>query len=324
MRALDEISPEVFTSLRPGGQVGKAINNRTDVVYDTAGRGRVREWNTGAQTVSIVPHRYYIPNYTNTIDGAFKTKALALNAEMTSFDTACSNYGSFLQESLCHMLYQKVTQRNMILREYGEGMTNEFVVVKQGERVPNGTEMDWEMADNGNPAQPQEEGIRVVGSLGGVKIVDKTPSFGILWSDPTVVRGPGREAEVSIYAAHEIMERTIRGDLTAQHIFVSRAKDALSLAQDLIDAYCGTVQEFGVYGADLTFLCATISSKDLMSIFKSWGLFAHSRGSLRRLAHWLRWKQGFTVNDGYFVSSRSDFLRVRDWLAHSNTACHTR
>jgi hypothetical protein len=101
-------------------------------------------------------------------------------------------------------------------------------------------------------------------------------------------------------------------------IFVSRAKGELSLAQDILALYCGTRNEFGIYGQEPVLMTASLSDDDLKQIFREWGIFNTGRGNLRILAHYLYRRLGKRCTTGTYVAPKADLLRCRDLMAYSN------
>jgi len=103
--------------------------------------------------------------------------------------------------------------------------------------------------------------------------------------------GAQREVIITFVPQDELMARNLVDDpYLAGDVFVSSAKDPLSLAQDIFAAYAGTGPEFGVYGGELTMILSTMTRRDFNSIFRSWNLPVTTDADLRLLAHWV-WRK---------------------------------
>lgn len=332
LKEMDTLDPVTARGMRPLGSMAKLHDNLLDTTMNGVARGVLYEGNTGANAVTVVPHTWHVSPHTNTVDGSYRVKALsALEIETTQFDAAfyrmnrrdpdqllgylvsyltrddTKRYASFLQEALSHMSFQKVVQRNLLFRDYGELLDTNYRVVDPPDP---GDDDDW----------IEERGVRINRNIDPPEVVAH-PNFGIMWPGPGFPGPPGEDAEVKIVPADEVMIELVPGALAAdgQNVFVSRANTPAGLAVDLIALFCGTRPEFGIYGLDVTIVLATMRKDDYSSIMRQWGLRPDRSGSLRDLAHFLWGNKGFGIRDGLFTSSGADFLRVRDYLAVSNS-----
>lgn len=328
VKGRDKLQPESVNGMRQLGTMSKAVTYDTHTTVTLPGCGRLREANTGNGECSIFNHTWYNPHHVNSVDGKYRAKAtLAIEAENTTFDTGFyrmqrrdaenlqgylvtqldkgdSTYLSFYQEALGHMLFQKVRSRNLLDDRYAAGLTKDYVVgdIAAGEGAV-------------------ERDVRIDRTVDPI-MVEEHPPFGILWPDPAVVGPPRDVATVRFIPSDDIMESVVTNVLANEtDIFVSRSKSPQTLAEDILAAFSGTRPEFGVYSTEVTIVLATMSKRDWMSIFKSWGLRPDRIGSLTDLAHWLIAK-GYNCIRSSFVTSRADYLRCRDYMALSNTIIH--
>jgi hypothetical protein len=343
LRERDKLLPEEAAGLRGQGTLAKAIRSNTHVTKDVESHGMIREFNLTRAETEVFEHYWYNPRHQNTASGTYRAKAaLALTAEATQFDTAFyrmqrrdpenvqgylvsfldkggSTYGSFLQEALSHMVFQRVVRRNLLDKGYGDGISSEYDVLSEEQALDDDINETW--ADFGIE---EVRGIWVNRDEDRVK-VNAVPPMGILPPDPTVVGAPGGDdavAEVSFIPADEVMEGMVTGGLGRRNegVFVSRAKQAETLAQDILALYAGTRQEFGIYPREVTMVLATMRATDFDAIVTSWGLRRTRVADLRLLAHWLSFHRGYRNEEPTFVTTKADWLRCRDYMALANTA----
>lgn len=328
----DRLEPEVVTGMRDLGVLSKCVNSRVHVTMNIDSVGVLRTINTGNEPFSNFRQTWYTPNWVNSVSGAYRVKAVnAINAEASAFDTAFyrmqrkdaenlmgylvaylnrggSMYVSFFQEALGHMFYGFVEQRNLIDEAYGNGLTVDYAL---GE-VDEDDDVGWE----------EERGVRV-NRLEAVPLVEKKPPFGILWPDPADVGPPGGDDELSwvrFIPVDMVMDDVISETLApgSHAVFVSKAKDASALAQDILALYAASRTELGIFPGRCVMILATIRSTDFARIMRAWELVADTEGDLRDLAHWLRFRRGFRTAGGRFVTSKTDTLRCRDYGALSS------
>jgi len=329
MQKRDALTPEIATSMRTFGSEAKVQRGDSAVTFTTDGVGKLMEANTGNQECDIFEHYWYNPRHINSTAGSYRTKALlALKAEDTSFDVSFyrmqrrdaeqvqgylvahlnkegNPYVSFLQEALSHMVLPKVKERTLLMSQYGMALKG------KGE---------YRVRDAGTQAFTVEErGLGIDRTKDPVEVREH-PDFGILWEDPATVGPPGHEAEIKFVPADLAMSTQMGDGFMNQNqdFFVSRAKSACDLAKDILAAYAGSREEFGIYGKSITMVLATMVKRDFDSILDSWELRRDLKGDLRDLAHWLRYRRGY-VSPETMLASKADFLRCRDYMALSNT-----
>lgn len=348
IKEFDKTDPVIISAYDRVAVAGRYYSNVLETVVKNTPRGRVKEANAGQSVSEMIPHTWKMGALENTVDGDYMAKArTALEAEQTAFDTAfyrmnrrdvdsvmgyiCNliggdtnkRYLSFIKESLSHCCYQRAVWRNLFLRKYAEGIETDFEVGKRKEgKGDDGEESDDEGSEDGSEESDDQDFVEErpgvwVDRSGRTPVVDGDVPFGLLWPDPTEVGSPGNSASVRFIAADELMTSVIDSTLAdSSDIFVSKAKDAMSLAYDILAGFSGTRDEFGIYGRSLTFITATIKSGDLNAMFKSWGCRGDREGEMGTLAHHLYLK--YKIPSGYYRSSGADYLRVRDYLAFSN------
>lgn len=325
-----------YRACRRAGTVMRVYDNRLSSLTTKTVEGRARECNVGQGETKMVPHAWYQCRLTNVVEGPFAIKAgTALKAEVQAFDggyyrmnrrdpdnirgylvaywqRGSDSYCSFFQESLSHMLYSKVCRRNLFTRGYGDRLTTEYKIVEFEE----GDELNDEGAVIRDDTLLKQNNLECRHT--------KPADFGIHVNTPEAdvngAPGPGVGAVVTFLPMDRIMDKFVSAGVVADQsgVFVSRAKDPNGLAQDILALYCGTIQEFGVYGLAPVMILACLTQNDYKSIMQEWGLTPDYTGDLQKLAHFLRYRRGCIVVDGYYNSTKADLFRVRDYLALSN------
>lgn len=219
IKEFDSIVVEATAGMRKTGNVARVVQNRTMVEVNVGPLGSLREGNTGNPETEVFEHFWKIPNHTNSVSGPYRTKARnAINAEALEFDTGFyrmqrrdkenvqgylvahldkggCEYISFFQESLGHMLKEKVRSRNLLSPDYGGGLTTDFVVAP----VP----------ENANGWREEQGGVRVNREDPDRILVSETPDFGVLWPNPGEVGPPRGEASIHFVAADDVMDKVM-------------------------------------------------------------------------------------------------------------------
>jgi hypothetical protein len=336
IRGFDKEEVITMRGYRRAGTGGRFYSNRISSMVDGDSVGRVREVNVGQGQVTMIPHTWYLSDLENVDTGPFYTKAhTAFENENSAFDSGYyrmnrrdpenlrgylvahydrgeDRYCSFVQEAMSHVVYHKVVRRNLFLGTYSQRITTQYQLQPldqaQGDVVgPTGSTMRaGAILMNGR--------MEVRSSHPGFHLHVNTPA------GPAPAGAPGNDSRVVIIPNDEVMSKQVAtgGVNDVSGYFVSRAKTAEALAQDILALFSGTRTEFGIYGEDPVLILAAMTSRDYGLIMNEWGLTPDRSGNLRNLAHYLRYSRGYQGVSGYYNAPKTDLLRCRDFMAYSN------
>jgi hypothetical protein len=335
IRGFDKEETIVMRGYRTAGTGARFYNNRLSSMVDGASVGRAREVNVGQAEVTMIPHTWYLSDVENVDVGANYTKAhTAFENENSAFDSSYyrmsrrdpenlrgylvahydrgeDRYCSFVQEAMSHVVYHKTVRRNLFLGPYAQRITTNYHL---------------------QPLDPAQDVVGPTGAtvragnilmVGALEVRSSHPGFHLhvtTPAGPAPAGAPGNDGRVVIIPNDEIMSRQVAtgGVNDNSGYFVSRAKTAEALAQDILALFSGTKTEFGIYGEDPVLLLAAMTSRDYGLIMNEWGLTPDRSGNLRDLAHYLRQTKGYRGVSGYYNAPKADLLRCRDFMAYSN------